>query len=84
MHGTIEDRLSALEKTVKEVDDAVYGRWDTHNRKRSAGLLEQITALTNIMKWAIVPMMVANTLLQFGLKDAIPAAMKLVSLAVAR
>lgn len=83
MHGTVEERLGKVEKTIKELDDAVYGRWDTQSRKRSIGLLEQMTSLTNIMKWAVVPLMVANTLLQFGLKDAIPGAIKIITLAIA-
>lgn len=76
--GTIEERLDKVEKTLQELDDAVYGRWDMHRNKRTPGLLEQITLLTNIMKWGILPIMVLDALHQLGIQEFIPSLLKII------
>lgn len=82
MAGTIEDRLTAVEATLVELNNAVYGHWDYAKNKRTAGLLEQITLLTNIMKWGILPLMVLDALREFGIQEFLPSMLKLIPLLI--
>lgn len=78
----IPHRLSEAEKTILQHDDLLLGHWDLETGKRTPGVVEQINFIISVLKYAVLPMLVMNTLLQMGLKEAIPAAVKVMSLAL--
>ncbi len=79
MTKSIDERLTALEITVKEVDNAVFGDWDIETRRRRAGLLEQVNFLVAAVKWGVGPIITICLLLLLGQdsKEILPVAAKL-------
>ena len=89
MSDTVEERLNNVEKLIKEHDNVLFGTWDMITAKRTPGILErivsivdQITLITKIMKYGVLPLMLVNMLHEFGLQNLLPEALKLLPLVV--
>jgi hypothetical protein len=89
MSDTVEERITAMEKLLKEHDDVLFGKWDIAQTTRTPGILErivsigdQIKLITQIMKYGVLPIMVMDTLQRFGLGNLLPAVLKLIPLVV--
>ena len=46
---TLEQRVAKIEETQLEHDDALFGRWDMREQKRTPGLVEKV----NLMMWMV-------------------------------
>lgn len=73
MSDSIEIRMAKVEKTVQEIDDIIFGKWDHQLTKRDPGLVEKIDAITTqtawlvkAIKWGVGPLVTTATLMLAG------------------
>lgn len=77
----VEQRLSEVEKTLNEHTDVLLGKWNIEKAERTPGIVEQLRFIIAVLKYAVVPGIVIDLLLQLGLKDSIPLAVKILAVA---